>query len=149
MNRYLILTISILFSLALLGCGKNVPLQGVVTFEDGTLLTVGTVNFTSPENGLSRGKIQPDGTYQIGSHKDKDGLPPGKYKVYITGAAVPDGPAPVSDQKDSMGNPVQKMGSVRQLIDLKYVTAEATPLVCEVPASGNRFDITVAAFEKK
>jgi len=145
MKHHTILTIGLLCSLAFSGCSKNVSLQGKVTFEDGSPLTVGTVNFTS-ESGLSRGIIQPDGTYQIGTLKSGDGLLPGTYKVYITGAVEAAAAAATSTQTDSMGNPVESIGSVRQLIDLQFVTAEATPLVCEVPAPGNRFDITVTPF---
>lgn len=148
MNRYTILTIGILVFLMLSGCSKNAPLQGKVTFEDGSHLTVGMVNFTG-ENGLSRGKIQSDGTYRVGSFKSNDGLLPGKYKVYITGASEPIEPTRESNQKDSMGNPIQMAGAMRLLIDPKYVTAETTPLTRDVPASGNRFDITVPAYKDK
>ena len=142
MNHRMALTLCVLFSFALAGCNGNSPLQGKVTFEDGTPLTVGTVNFSS-EKGLSRGTIQPDGTYQVGSLKASDGLPPGKYKVYISGALEQSGPAREQQERGGIRVPVV---SARPLIDQKYATAESTPLTCDVPAPKNRFDITVAPF---
>ena len=142
MNYRSVLTILVFFSaIALTGCGGNSPLQGTVTFEDGSPLTVGTVNFVS-DHALSRGEIRSDGTYRVGSLKETDGLPRGSYRVYITGAVEPM-QAGRELGRDSMGNPIQGMPSVRSLINARYVTAETTPLVCEIPASGNRFDIVV------
>ncbi|MDR1958648.1 MAG: hypothetical protein LBQ54_06350 [Planctomycetaceae bacterium] len=124
------------------GCGSNIPLSGKIIYEDGTPLKTGMLNFAS-ETTLSRAKIQPDGSYVVGTSKEKDGLPEGKYKVYITGAeeAVEPKNAPV--KYDSMGTPVTVMGRYRQLVNRKYLTADKTPLVCDVPAPKNRFDITI------
>ena len=123
------------------GCGANVPLRGKVLDQEGNPITVGTVNFSSAQ-GLSRGKIQSDGSYTVGTLKDTDGLPPGTYKVYVTGAEIalpPKGPAPL----DLMGQPIQQMGSFQKLVATKYTTEGSTPLTCEVPVKGNQYDVIV------
>ena len=142
MNHRTALTFCVLFSFALAGCSGNATLHGKVTFEDGTPLTVGTVNFTS-ENGLSRGTIRPDGTYQIGTLKFADGLPPGQYRVYISGALEQTGDT--NEQRDRTGVRVPVI-TTRPLIDPQFAAAESTPLTCDVPAPQNRFDITVTPF---
>ena len=146
MKHFAFLAILALLSISLVGCSGNKPLQGTVKFEDGTPLTVGMVNFVSSEHGLSRGRIQSDGSFQVGSVRDTDGLPPGTYKIYITGAfeaiETPAGPV----QRDEMGNVIESAGAMRLLIALRYVTEENTPLTVEIPAPGNRHDIVVTRF---
>ena len=69
------------------GCGGGgQSLKGKITFEDdGSPLTAGMVCFTTG-TAESRGVIQPDGTYVIGTNTDRDGIPPGEYRVYIINA---------------------------------------------------------------
>jgi len=131
------------------GCGKShYPLKGKITYADGTPVTAGMVNFDSGTS-LSRGKIQSDGSYAVGTLKDRDGIPKGSYKIYITGAetAMETDPAknpPMNPSMvDSMGNPMQTMAAYRKLVHPKYMTASQSPLSCEVPAEKNRFDIIV------
>ena len=123
------------------GCGKNVPLRGKVLDEDGNPVTVGMVNFVSGQ-GLSRGKIQPDGSYVVGTLKETDGLPPGKYKVYITGAVLTV-PSQRPAMVDSMGQTIPPMPDLRDLVARPYTSEASTPLFCEVPAPKNRFDVIV------
>jgi hypothetical protein len=127
----------------LIGCGKNVSLRGKVLYEDSTPITVGTVNFTTGTH-LSRGKIQPDGSYAMGTNKEKDGLPPGSYKIYITGAEIPIEPKIKPEvQNNANGLPVSSMPRYQQLVGKEYMTASTTPLTCDVPVKGNSFDIIV------
>jgi len=137
--KYRILTLLILF--LCVGCGKNVPLRGKVLDEDGNPITLGMVNFVS-DKGLSRGEIRSDGSYIVGTLKETDGLPPGTYKVYVTGAVIP-----VPSQRpaivDSMGQTIPPMPDLQHLISPKYTTEANTPLTCEVPAKGNRYDVVV------
>ena len=143
---YVILFAAVCF-LSVVGCGKtNVPLRGRVLDQEGNPITVGMVNFSS-EKGLSRGKIQPDGSYTVGTLKQTDGLPPGTYKVYVTNAEVPLAPKepPKGPQQlDAMGQPMQPMMfNTRKLVARQYMTEADTPLTCEVPVKGNRFDVVV------
>ncbi|GHT16548.1 hypothetical protein FACS1894189_0500 [Planctomycetales bacterium] len=76
--------------------------------------------------------------------KETDGIPNGTYKVYITGAEEGiESLNRVVREKNSMGEPVTRMPQYRQLVDQKYMTAQSTPLTCDVLAPNNRFDITV------
>ena len=134
----------LLLGLFVTGCGKNSPLRGKVTFmEDESPLTVGIVYFESG-NIMARGELRSDGSYQVGTLNQKDGLPPGEYKVYIGGAHTADtGSGQQRTELDSMGVPMAVAPLLRPLIDRKYATADQTPLVCKVPAPKNRFDIVV------
>jgi len=136
-----------LFALLILvlcvGCSGNVPLQGNVFDEDGNPITVGIVNFVS-DQGLSRATIQPDGSYVVGTLSERDGLPPGTYRVYVTGAEIAvaaTGPV----RMDVMGRPMQQLPGFRQLVATQYTTEATTPLTVEIPAPRNRFDVIVGS----
>jgi len=136
--------VGLAIGMSVLGCGTgNVPLKGKITYADGTSINAGMVNFAS-ETSLSRGKIQPDGSYTVGTLKDGDGIPKGVYKVYITGAEVAmDADSSKTSRKDSMGNPVQTMAAYRKLVHPKYMTTSQSPISCAIPVENNRFDIVV------
>jgi len=142
-SRLSIVLVGIFLGMSVLGCNRNCPLKGKVTYQDGTPITAGMVNFAS-DTSLSRGKIRPDGSYTVGTLKDADGIPKGTYKVYITGAEVPKETDQNRNQGvDAMGNPIPTMVGFRQLVDRKYMTTSSTPITCEVPREKNRFDFTV------
>jgi hypothetical protein len=69
----------------LAGCGDAVtPVSGTVKYK-GLAVKGGTLTF-SPADDKARaksasGKIQDDGTYQLGTHAEKDGAVVGKHKV--------------------------------------------------------------------
>jgi hypothetical protein len=108
----------------LTGCGNNIKLSGRVVFPDGEPLTTGTIYFAKPDF-QARANIRPDGYYNVGSLSEKDGLPPGIYKVYILGAIE--------------NNPDEKIIS---LIATEYIREETTPLEITVPGE-NVYNITV------
>jgi len=116
-----------------LGCGsKNVGLKGKVTFsDDGNPLTVGTVGFRQ-DGKLARGNIKSDGTFVVGFEQEANGLPPGKYDVYISGAAVVVGQVPGTEED-----------IWEQLIDKKYASADTSGLSVTVDASTKVYNITV------
>jgi len=123
--------LSILF-FCVLGCGNGqVGLSGKVTFsDDDTPLTVGMVNF-STSTFLAKGPIQADGTYTLGSISEKDGLPPGQYRVYITGASKA-----VVPEKGGMPTMVP-------IIDQKFTTAKGSGIEVDVTATTKKFDFKV------
>jgi hypothetical protein len=129
-----ILLFLVFASLFLTGCGSGkVQLSGTVTFDDGTPLTTGSVIF-STDTFSAKGNIDSGGKYVMGSISTNDGLPAGKYKVYIEGAT-----------EEAAG----KNGELtRSLIDVEYNNYDSTPLSCEVPVAGNRFDIKVPKFKE-
>ena len=117
------------------GCtGDKVPLKGKVTFkEDGSPLSRGTVCFE--KDGFSaRGTLSADGTYQVSSVKQNDGIPPGLYKVYIFGAE-----GPVTDtQAGGMMAP-----RVMQLVATKYTNAETSEIKVQVDGKTREFNFEV------
>jgi len=129
MKKHIFLHSLILFIFMLTGCGDNVRLRGTVTFsDDGSPLPMGTVNFAK-DGYLARGIIKEDGSYVVGSLSSNDGLLPGTYRVYVTGAYREVAP-----------------GLDESLIDHKYHTPDTSGLVCEVPYPRGRYNISVDRF---
>ncbi|MGL4594114.1 MAG: hypothetical protein ACRCUY_05235 [Thermoguttaceae bacterium] len=123
--------------LSMNGCSNKVPLKGKVTFsDDGTPLSYGIVCFVGSDGSLSRGHLNQDGTYVISSTGRNDGLPKGKYKVYLVSAEI------VSSDKN--GN-----STYTPLIAPKYETVDTTDIECEVTSSLRNFDFKVERVKKK
>ena len=120
------------------GCGGNkVPLSGTVTYsDDGSPLSVGYVVFET-DTFLSRGQLTSTGTYNTGSISAKDGIPPGTYRVYISGAIRAVG--------------VDKSGTANyeSLIDEKFGNGATSGLTVTVPTSNGKFDFTVDRYKGK
>ena len=74
------------------GCNSKVNVSGKVSFQDGTPVTIGKVNFEDDQHTYF-GMIQSDGQYSVGGLRDGDGIPPGKYRVCVTGV-ITDDPTP-------------------------------------------------------
>ncbi|MDR2642347.1 MAG: hypothetical protein LBC74_06095 [Planctomycetaceae bacterium] len=127
--------LSLVFALLFLaGCNQGkVQLGGTVTFDDGAPLTIGSVIF-STDTFSAKGNIDSSGKYVMGSIVTNDGLPAGKYKVYIEGAT--------EESSDTNGE------LTRSLIDVEYSRYDTTPLICEVPAPENTFNIQVPKSKK-
>jgi hypothetical protein len=105
------------------GCGQNCRLKGKVVFsDDQSPLTQGTVCLIS-DAGIARGPIGSDGSYEVGSLSDKDGLPPGTYQIYLT--------------ETEIYEPVPGAGLPRRIvvIDEKYSQANTSGLSVEVKSS--------------
>jgi hypothetical protein len=81
-HKLILLFLSLMF-ISALGCSNAVTVKGKVTFSDGTPLEVGEVVFENDKRTFS-GKIQEGGTFSMGQLKDGQGIPPGKYRVYIS-----------------------------------------------------------------
>ena len=112
------------------GCGQP-KVTGTVTFSDGTPLERGAVNFEAGTY-IAMGSLDKNGRYSIGGVKAGDGVPPGVYKVTITGAmGVDTASAATAAQSGGMGN----LATFVPLIDRKYERAETSGLVCEVKRS--------------
>lgn len=114
------------------GCsGNKVGLSGKVTFsDDDSPLTVGTVYFTT-DTYEARGNIGEDGTYHVSSVKDKDGIPPGEYKVYIQGA------------EKNVGSTPGGYEQMEPLIDKKYTSKGTSGLTVTIDKSTKTYDIKV------
>jgi hypothetical protein len=82
-----------------MGCGRGqLPTYragGKVAFPDGTPLSGGSVEFQplSSEHAVSaRGKIQPDGTFQLGTFGSADGAVEGEHRALVIPPAPDRGP---------------------------------------------------------
>ena len=116
-----------------LGCSNKVQVSGKVVFEDGTPLNTGTVVF---DNGReqAKGAISEDGTYRLSSMANNDGIKPGEYGVYITGAlgfrTSPDAVSPTTVPRPD------------NLIDVRFTSRQTSGLSCTVKGK-TVFDIEV------
>jgi hypothetical protein len=118
----------------LIGCSKHVGLSGKVYFsDDQSPLTIGSVNFEK-EDHFSRADLKPDGTFVVGSFGKTDGLPPGKYRVYITGARQ----SVDSGKEGTMGKTV-----FEDLIDRRFTSTATSGIVIDVTATTKGFEIEV------
>jgi len=94
MKRFLFLC---LFLLVFAGCSDKVKVKGNVAYSDGSLITDGNYRWVLFENEkyTLKGEIKDDGSFQLGSFTETDGIPRGKYKVGIVlaeldGDGIPD-----------------------------------------------------------
>jgi len=112
------------------GCGRGpFPVSGKVTFEDGTPLKGGFVNFITQvdkDEVVSRGAINMDGTYNLTMRSPHDGALAGTHKVYLS-------PLIVSD-------PTLR---AQMAFDDRFLKPETSGLTCEVRSGVNVFDIKV------
>jgi hypothetical protein len=118
-----------LLVLSLASCkgGGKYPVRGQLQWEDGRPLTELAgfeVTFSSQELGKSaRGTIQDDGTFELGTERDKDGALPGEYIVTLTQ------PHPEPERPEKR----------RPIIDLDYENPDLTPLRATVKPESNHF----------
>lgn len=73
-----------LFALSLCGCTPKVCVDGNVSFPDGSPLEKGAVMMSDGRN-MYQGNIKPGGKFSLGMLKDGEGIPPGTYKIWISG----------------------------------------------------------------
>ena len=122
--------------LSLAGCGSKQPVRGKLVFDSGepvSQLDGFDVTFTSEKLGVSaRGTIQSDGTFQLGTDKDKDGAPPGEYIVTLTQPhREPDRPF--------RGD---------RVVDLSYEDPRTSDLRAEVTSGKNYFVFKLRRYNK-
>ncbi len=125
MKKYTL--IFLVLALLVTGCNGLSTVSGIVTFEDESPLTTGTVVFQSP-SFVTKSVLDSSGRYSVK-------IPPGEYAVYI----------PFANQKDeTYVPPVDDPDAVRyiELIDPMFASAATSPLECSVTGS-QTFDISV------
>ena len=121
------------------GCGGNVSVTGTVEFSDGTPVDRGMVVFET-EKMAARGDIRKDGTYTLTTGEDK-GIPPGTYKVSITGVNMPIITPPVYASTGAQETQTQVIPQTNP-INAKYENPNTSGLTCEVKGK-TTFDIKV------
>lgn len=130
------------------GCGNGqVPLRGKITFsDDGSPLTTGYIYFDNGKE-LSRGKINADGTYVVGSKSANDGLTPGLYKIYVQATGPdPSGAVEPVRQSGPPGTPQAAGSGLRRqvpLVDPKFTSSATSGLELNVDRTTKSHDIVV------
>jgi len=113
------------------GCGSNVPLKGKVSYsDDGSPVTMGSIYFVSSGH-MARSQLNSDGTFVVGSLRERDGLPKGTYLVYLQDTSPVVGTTP-------SGDPIYQ-----RLVDAKYECETTSGITVEVPAPKGRIEIVV------
>ena len=133
MKHHIISFLFLSLILMLTGCSNHVGLSGKVIFsDDQNPLTVGTVNLET-NSFFARAPLRPDGTFVVGSLGDEDGLPPGKYHVYISGALKP----------VTVGEGERATTRFEPLIDQKFTNGATSGIVIEITSTTRDFEIVV------
>jgi hypothetical protein len=138
----------VIFCLIAVGCSGNKKLTGKVTFSDGEPVPKGMVIFEK-DNYMSRGEIQPDGSYTMSTERANDGIPPGEYKVYVSGVMDTPKPQVQSAGGGTSGGAGGRIASPSpmpmpiRLCDAKFENPNTSGLTCTIPAPGNRFDFKI------
>jgi hypothetical protein len=115
----------------LVGCGGHVSLKGKVVYsEDKSPVPTGTICFET-DTYLARGTISSDGTFVVGSIKQRDGLPAGSYRVYFV------------DVHELLGYDYGGAAIYEPLIDQKYASSSTSGITLEVTRSTKTFEIEV------
>jgi hypothetical protein len=139
MNRYNLqirsaLTIVALFAafVSIVGCsGGRYPVNGKVTYPDGTPLTEGNVIGLMGEGQTSvtvQGTVKSDGTFSWGTQRPGDGALPGKYKVIVVPRGLGDSEIEQGMQPD---------------VDSKFMNYDGSGITFEVKKGPNTLNITV------
>jgi hypothetical protein len=127
--------------LASAGDDKPVPagsVEGTVTFE-GKPLPGGTVAFHPAKGKPVVGVLRADGTYAIKT------IPPGKYRVTIETDSAKPRPKDKAPPKDKDTPKTEPPGDAARYVPIPrlYGDANTTPLIVEVPADKQTFDINL------
>jgi hypothetical protein len=126
-----------LILLALAGCkGGKFSVQGELQWEDGRPLKELAgfeVKFDSFElKKMARGTIKEDGTFELGTESDQDGVIPGEYVVTVTQPHR-------QPERPETRNPI---------VDLDYEDLERTPLRATVKEERNHFVFKLRPIQK-
>jgi len=120
------------------GCsGGKVGLSGKVVYsDDKSPLPTGTVCLET-DTFMARGTIGPNGTFVVGSVGEKDGLPPGKYRVFISGAEK------VVSVNDN------DVVTTEPLIDPKFTSGVTSGLTLDITSTTRNFNIEVDRYDRR
>ena len=123
MSRRLAAALAPFLFLAAAGCGGGWgTCSGTVTL-DGAPLKAGSISFHPTGDGPTAYGMVKDGAFEI-STGQKDGLPPGKYKVTVSASTIP---------KEGTKE------TAKLLTPPKYSTAAGTDLEADVKSGSNSF----------
>ena len=127
-------TAALLAAVLFLSAGCSGPETGRVAGKvtlGGTAVTKGSIAFEDAAAGVSvNASLQSDGSYVVRTH-DRDGLPPGTYKVAVTPSTFGDGEVPL------VTDPSAKAASPQSEIPQKYRSTATSGLTATVKAGDN------------
>ena len=141
MKKFLLTMIPLLVFICVTGCSGNVKVTGKVAFPDGEPLSTGQVIFEN-EKMSAMGRLSEDGSYTLGSDKEGNGIPPGKYRVYITGAVTYGEPPPPPTDMYSQRGSLSPLAPSITLINRKFLSVETSGLEVDVKGAMT-YDIKV------
>jgi hypothetical protein len=121
---------------AVTGCARDDSLasvEGIVRL-DGQPLTTGTVRFIPTAGRAATGKIQPDGTYRLGTYGDSDGALVGTHSVAIIAYAAG------GDERPAYEKPAQ---ASKPLVPERYLAPGTSGLRFEVKPAKNQADFNL------
>jgi hypothetical protein len=136
-RRFWLLFVGLILQSATVGCGGRglCQVKGQVVFKDGSDVSVlarGLVAFYPAEPDMpkvsSRGEIQKDGSFQMSTYSEGDGVHPGKYRVMVT-------PPPFLRKNRDDVRP--------RLIDERYSDFETSGLEATVTGPMTDYTVTV------
>lgn len=139
MTRLFLLLTTSVAALTATGCSNHpptYPVSGTVTFDDGTPVSGGTVEFRNVTMDVSkqvnaRGEIGPDGKYQLTTYTLSDGAVAGDHQIAIFPLAQE---TPGNLSSEPPPNPIER----------KYQSYDASGLTYTVKTDGpNVLDIKV------
>lgn len=107
------------------GCNGNVHISGKVTYPDGTPLSIGQIIFTD-DFYMGRSDINKDGEYSLHTFRRNDGVKPGIYKVYITGAMRFERDDAWVSKSDEHGLGNARLDRSINLIDMQYMNPDTS-----------------------
>ena len=117
------------------GCSNLPPtytVSGRVAFGDGAPVDSGTIEFRSVEHGLNaRGKISPDGAYELTTFRPGDGAVAGEHQVIVVQHLVVETARPV--QHGGTGHAHKP----HRVVDRHYASYQDTPLACSVSSQAD------------
>ncbi|MGL4595424.1 MAG: hypothetical protein ACRCUY_11920 [Thermoguttaceae bacterium] len=126
----------LLICLILTGCSNEVLIKGSVKYSDGKPLTRGNVVFDSATNSFF-GLIDESGNYRTGALRPNQGIPPGAYKVWLSGTETQETIPAKSSKQEGDYKIIPHVAKI-------YTSPTTTPLVFEVKKDGPKiFDITI------
>ena len=141
-KKYLTLFASFFVIALMSGCGDP-KVTGKVTFPDGSPLTKGQVMFQK-EGFIASGDLRQDGTYSAGKAKDGDGLPPGQYQVFISGAMDTEETQPAQPQSTGLAkSPFFSTPRLIPLVASEFLSPKTSGLSVEVKGGSVKYDFTV------
>jgi hypothetical protein len=126
-------TLAVLIALVVVaGCGGGrQPVNGRVTYPDGSPLTEGNVIGQMGDGETSvtvQGRVKSDGSFSWGTEREGDGALPGKYRVAVVGRGLGD---------------AERAQGKRPAVDSKFSNPQTSGIEFEVKPGKNKLDITV------